>query len=471
MIEYSYSFQSWEIFKLDPVSCRKYFQSLIGEENLQDYGENVQGPTPTMPNLIYTAYSRRILSHFVRTKKKWYFTDPKDNILYPVVSWTITLLCGNLTILFNCGHFIACQDSVYADFYFILYPNDKKVLQISQSSVANLERILSAYLNPQLEWSLSSTNLNLEPRIYLFLGFSHNLGHTLWNELSGLYYTLISDAFIHNKHLFQRIVIGPYDFFDYTSIVRRMIGDHGIPIIKIQHIYELSPVLHSEINDQRTILPLYVGCYRIPLDIKSVLGFDCIQHLPLLPNRNDVIMTIGIRTNNKCLLDTVEFYTTIIQTVDEWLKTYNKTLTIKITGEFTSFCVSESGIPEIGAQSDIFQQIQKRLPNIEIESFIGFPLEEILKKVGYSDIMIAPIGTSVPNLANWIFRSDLIWLSSPQNLHWVPVIQFEANNNYNLTAISDSHIIQCESSSTYANFQVEIPIVIETIKKYLVSKM
>ena len=471
-IENSYSFQSWEIFKLDRDSCRRYFQSLIGEEKqLEDYGENVQGPTPKIPDVVNIAYSRRILNHFIRTNKIFNFTDPKDNNSYPVLSWTITFT-DTLTILYNCGHFIVCQDTPYADFYFILYPEDHKILQITHSTNANIQKVLCAYSNPQLKCISSSTNAISEPKIFLFLGFIHNIGHCLWNELSALYYTITSDTFINNKHLFQRIILGPCDFFDYTSIIKRMLGDHGIPIIKIQDVSDLYSVLDSETNDQRTVLPLWVGCYRIPLGIESVLGFDFKENFCLLSNRNHVTITIGIRTNSKCLLDTIDFYTTIIQVINEWLKSFNKTLSVKITGSFTSFCCNTSCIEEsISAQLDIFQQIQKRLPNIEIESFIGYPLEQILEKVGYSDIMIAPIGTSVPNLANWIFRSDLICLSSPQNKNWISGIQFECNDNYNLTAISDPHIIECESSSTHANFRVEIPIVIETIKKYLVSKM
>ena len=50
---------------------------------------------------------------------------------------------------------------------------------------------------------------------FIFFGFISNVGHHLWNELSGL------NIFLQNKNLFEKIdgiCVGPYDHFNIKII-------------------------------------------------------------------------------------------------------------------------------------------------------------------------------------------------------------------------------------------------------------
>ena len=137
------------------------------------------------------------------------FLNINDNIFYKVYNIIFSYKDAPI-ILYLCNiddSFIIVQTSSYMDYKYIIYINNKEIINITKSTDCG------DYYLPEISESLKEINNKIIPikkklKKYLFFGFNLNTDHYLWNEISGLYYFLKNNKY-HNK--IDGIIIGPFD--------------------------------------------------------------------------------------------------------------------------------------------------------------------------------------------------------------------------------------------------------------------
>jgi hypothetical protein len=152
---------------------------------------------------------------------------------------------------------------------------------------------------------------------------------------------------------------------------------------------------------------------------------------------NDLIeICIGLRTNRRVLKNQDIFYTKFIENI---IKHYsNHKIKIYFSGIFSSQSneVNNDDI-ELVDGNIIFNNILENIKNknllnenLEIINLIGRSFENIKDVVKNVILMIGTMGTSIPNLLNWIYNKKCIMIGPKECYGW-SLIYFDALQNYN----------------------------------------
>lgn len=104
------------------------------------------------------------------------------------------------------------------EIYYIGYIKSRILFQMNHSTSGADMRLpfIEKKLNNIVLSSKINTNISIKTKQFLFFGFCGNVGHHLFNEVSGLL------IFLNNPDNFSKIhgiCIGPYDFFNIEDIL------------------------------------------------------------------------------------------------------------------------------------------------------------------------------------------------------------------------------------------------------------
>ncbi len=392
----------WSCIKL--ASSETYFKSY----NIT-YNDNITLSNNIIENII--------------TSNIFKFNDidgiPYDiyNIYYDCTDAPIIIYLCNIDKPFG-----IVQLSVYMTIFYYIDFTNKNIIQlcdIDNGEITYYNRLLDI-LNII---DIKKTN-EIKSKYYM-IGFNHNIGHHVWNELTGL--NSMNESYIDGY------VIGPYDFFNVKDYMKNnsklMINDFGVNRIK-------------ELN----YLPVFLNKTYIDRDIvKFIKPINPIIH-------NHTIITISLKTMRRQLMNPFLFY---IGVLNNLLNTFTyMNFKVYIIGSFKTNIIGYNE-NEIRKQNIIANNIINSIKSgrMEIVNMIGENIYDIFNHIYYSNIIISTIGTSVPNLLNWFYNKKIIILGPPESYGWL-----DANINVikNTSAIMPPKDYIVESNGLQGEFKINI---------------
>jgi hypothetical protein len=416
-----------KIYRIDKEESLKYFNT-SNKNNVTNKELNL--PETEIEHCNYINLSNKII-YSIMKDECIEFLNIYDNKFYEVYN-TFFNIADAPIILYYCNKndpFIVAQTSGYMDFHYVYYVNKKEIIEISPVKVG------PEYFLTEMVKTINYANSIINPNLhvnnfkkYLFFGFTMNVGHHLWNEVSALYY------FLENKDYYDKIhgiIIGPSDPFNIECILRTKYTNFNI--IKFTDIFGSCCRDHyKNLND---IFPVFLNNFFIDKNIKNLLGDNNIISNDIINDNNILEISIDIRTFSRHLINQDTFYTNLIKKMLNDYKNY----IIKIN--FLGYFQTNTNIININTNEECIAQnkivcsiIQNfnEYKNIIFNNFIGDHFSSIKNNTIKSKLFLATCGTCSSNLLNWIYNVKTLTIGPVEAYDWI-VIQYDVLKNYDAT--------------------------------------
>jgi hypothetical protein len=302
------------------------------------------------------------------------------------------------------------------DFFYFGRIKQKNLIQISFSTSGNeLDLpIIESNLNFIYNIGIRNKFVNFKKKMFFF-GMLSNIGHHLWNEVTGLIH------FINNKkniELIDGVVIGPFDFFNMEKYLN---DTFNIKTVKFNtNVYPISlniyPVMMNSIM-------LDDNCKT---RVRTLLNYTPQNNICLHTKQKQLVF--DIRTCSRVILNITETYNFIINQIYKLFD--NKyVLNIVFTGRFLTNLDNIDILTdeEIISQNKIVNKIidNFKYTNIIFDNLIGKKFIDINNYISNADLMIAIFGTCSPNLVNWIHGTKVLSFIQPLNYKVYKEIQYD----------------------------------------------
>jgi hypothetical protein len=417
----------WKLFTLSKEDSLKYFE-YSNKNNVTLEELNI--PNTEVNNCNYINLTNKIL-YSILSNDNMKFLSIIDDTFYEVYNIIFNYKDAPI-ILYYCNindPFILVQTSSYMDFEYIIYINNKEIINISKSTAVD------GYYLPEIFESLkikNTTTYNENKFIkHLFFGFNHNTGHHIWNEISGLFYFLQNKKY-HDK--INGIIIGPYDSFNIKTYLK---NNTNINVIDFNDFF--GKCYHNCNINLNNIFPVFLNSYYIDKNIKNIINPIVLQENNEINNILEV--SIDIRATRRYLINQDIFYTKLIQNL---IDNYNNYLVkINFIGCFeTNINFITSDNIEYIEQNKIANNIIQNFSNNEnviFENFIGKKFCSIVNSTINSKLFISSFGTSVSNLMNWIYNTKQIVFGPLDSYNWL-FIQYNILKNFDVIAVPKEYI-------------------------------
>ena len=456
----------YNIYNISKTDSFDYFNSYMHENIIKFNNEQ--------DNCKYIDLTNNIFYNIISSKTKK-FKCIKTNKYYEIFKIILSYKDAPI-LLFFCNRndpFCIVQLSNYMDIYFMIYLNDKYIVEISTSTAGHnyyLNEIMSL-LNIIKKNNILDNfdknkliNSNFD-NINLFYGFNINIGHSLWNELSGLYYFLNN-----NINKINTIIIGPYDHF---NIKKYLIDNTNYKIINFNDIFgSINYGCIININ----IFPIFMNHYYLDNNIGKYF-FNITNNITNNICRDYIEITFEIRTNRRILKNHDKFIKFIIFKLLDDEIFLNHKFKINFCGRFFTncnpFCIDDIEYQQQNnLVNDIINDIKndikmtKNYERINFNNFIGYDIFDIFTKIINTHISIAIAGTSISNLMNWIFKINILVIGPLESYRWQD-IQFNILKNYNCNFIPKEFIM--ESNGLQGDFDIDYNLFYPYFKDKLLS--
>jgi hypothetical protein len=288
---------------------------------------------------------------------------------------------------------------------------------------------------------------------FIFFGFIPNVGHHLWNEISGLNIFLQQNQSIHKK--IDGICIGGYDFFNMETYLK---NNYNFAIIKYENQY-ITPL---------KIFPIFLNSFMLDKNVPEIIN-KIIEFKEFKKDLNTLEIALEIRTISRKLLNIFPLYVNIINVI---YNKYNSKYKIKIffLGRFLTHVnnINKNTDNEFIEQNTLVLDIIKQVNNNNIifENLIGEHFSLSFKKVMNVDLNICIEGTSISNLMNWIYNKKVICLSSTIYYTHVQEVQYDCLKNYDVILPPIEYIKDASNENFYVYGKKFIPFLLDTLDSF-----
>jgi hypothetical protein len=422
--DYSHENDIWKMYTLNKDDSLKYF-NISNKNNIDEKKLNLLETNSN--NCNYMNLSNKIL-YSIMNNNCIDFLNVYDNKFYKV--YNVFFNYVDCPIILNyCNEdepFIVVQTSSYMDLQYIFYINTKEIIKISQSTADH--GYYFKHIIATINFVKNNTN-NIKPvsnyKKYLFFGFNMNLGHHLWNEISGLYYFLENNEY-HNK--IDGIIIGPFDSFNMESFLKKK---YNFNILKFTDIFQ--ECRHNYFKNLTDIFPIVLNSFYIDKNVKNLIDNTINDETNLIDN-NILEISIDIRTYRRYLINQDIFYTKLIQKLADQYKEYK--LKINFLGCFqtNTNTIDKTTHEEYIEQTKIVNNIIEKFndnKNLIFKNLIGEYFFDIKNHTFKSKLFINILGTSSSNIINWIYNTKVISSGPVEAYGWSDLL-YNVLQNYNV---------------------------------------
>jgi hypothetical protein len=436
--------EKWSIYKLHfhiSIDYYKLKNNYLLEDSYK-HNENIN-----IQNIDSIIKTNEILYDNLN-EEIFYFEDIIDKKKYNVFN----INYSDNTIIFYCRKedpFFFIQNWIYKDFFYYGNLNKKILIQLTHSTAGN-ETIF--YFIPPMIYNINY-NYVINNKKYLLFGFINNVGHHVWQEISGLINFL---KYKENHNKIDGIIIGNYDYFNIKKILKEKFN---FKIIEDYNLYnniilDFYPVfLRTFFFNYEELIPFFNDL--INFQNERIEDKDELMHFSY--EKDLITFVLDIRTNSRILIFIENFYVFLIQHI---YGIYSIKYKIKIifTGRFLTKLnnIDLNNDIDYKKQINIVNDIITRLDNNDIlfENLIGKDFFYIIQKTINSNIFIATGGTSYVNLINWIYNKKCIFFFNTNLYKLYTNIQFEVikNNNAFFTPIECIKNINADFQIDYILF-------------------
>lgn len=218
----------------------------------------------------------------------------------------------------------------------------------------------------------------------LMFGFCKSLGHHFWNEVSGL--NSIQQLGIFDK--LDGIIVGPYDYFNLAPTLRA----------KGKQVWKLNATGVIVIPDQLFMYHNNVAS----AETRNLVLENAAHQTPRAEKRGPSIC-FQIRRRERPWIHEEEKLAEIIKLCSqEW-----PTLTYDIDGHSSSQGTIADWQKDIQEETDFFNRLQSRVPNIKLNCTVGMDLNEKINRFRNVDLFVGPIGSGGV-ISSWLLRKPTI---------------------------------------------------------------
>ena len=318
---------------------------------------------------------------------------------------------------------------------------------------------------------------------YLMIDVDYtNLGHTLWNEVSGYieFILICKDSNLINKktvpvlpqsipNLFSKIGTRS-SFFQYIkkALSTQIIKDSNTDIITDY----INSINDSQIIINKIFIKNQPLSFRFP-KISNLLSNTIRNDFTYVKNKKIHIYK-NIRFHNKSQLNTVECLSQLFKDLDEQEDIKLKPCNIEIDLEFNSQAVYGPSFQARDLVNNTLSEIKTLCDKfmVKLNLHDSYEIPELMQLVSDSDICIVAIGSGAI-LPTWIFNKITVMHANiehyPQLKWWNQVGGIDNNNQF----IIQKNAINNFSSGIllYDNYKIDINeysnTVIRALKKYI----
>jgi|688.fasta_scaffold82482_3 hypothetical protein len=452
----------WKLYLSTSENSNLFFNSVIPNNELvacNEYFKKLKNPG-VMNNANYILKTNEIIYNNIKTNKnKWYFYDflrKKNYCVYNIIfQYNKETEAPLIIFIINKNNpTIIIQNAGYTEIFYIGYIKEKILIQISHSTsgchtqLPFIENILPYITN------VSYSNEQLSYKQFIFIGFNINVGHHLWNELSGL------NIFLQNPHLFNKIngiCIGPYDFFNIENYLK---NNYNFKIIKYDNGSNIC---------QLSIFPIFLNSFILDKNIPQI--FNKILNYKNTEKPIDTLQIgIDIRTAYRNLLNMSTLYTTIINYIYNKYNTKYKII-IHFLGRFQTNVnnININDDKEYLDQNDIVNNIINLINNNNIiyNNLIGKHFSVIFNETMHTDFNICIGGTSISNLMNWIYTDKkIICLCNKRFYTLINEIQYDCLQNYNVFLPPIESVIDDNNENFYIDETIFFPFLFDKLNSF-----
>lgn len=455
----------WTLFLSDYEKSLNYFKSYLGNSELIDshnYINTISKESVAYKNTSYILYTNEMIYNNLKNENgKWQFLDFIDKNYYDV--YNIILINNEIVIYFfnQSNPTFIVQAWIYTEVFYIGYVNSKTLIQINHSTsgtdymLGNIEEVLY-----KIEISSQVGNTLLNKQFYFF-GFVFNVGHQLFNEISGLL------IFLQNPNNFQKIqgiCIGPYDYFNIkTYLVKKY--NFKIIVLDDSNSYlnlNIYPIfLNSFILDKNQTVPFFN-------ELIENNNFE-IEDTSTLDDKPILEIVMDFRTVNRILENMTTIYVNLIKIL------YNKycekyTLKIYFCGRFRTNInnINIDTDVEYIQQTTIMQNIIDvvNIPSVVYENLLGKNITFIFSKLQNIQFAVCVGGTSVSNLMNWIYHTNSIALCNTNFYQLAQDMQYDCLKNYNVVLSPFDCVRDTQNGNFIIDYDKFLPWFLETVGSY-----
>jgi hypothetical protein len=454
----------WKLYKSTSENSNLFFNSVTPNNELVASNEhfkkiNDPGGKININSIIKT--NEIIYNNIKNTNNTWYFYDflRKQNYYVYNIIFQFNKEIGTPIVVFIINKnnpTIIIQNYSYMEIYYIGYIKEKLLIQINHSTSGCHAQL--PFIENMLHYitNVSYSNENLLYKQFIFIGFITNVGHHLWNEISGL------NIFLQNPHLFDKIngiCIGPYDFFNIEDYLK---NNFNFKIIKYNN--------GSNIR-QLSIFPIFLNSFILDKNIPQI--FNKILNYKNTEKPIDTLQIgIDIRTTSRNLLNMSTLYTTIINYIYNKYNTKYKII-IHFLGRFQTNVndININDDKEYLVQNDIVNNIINSINNNNIiyNNLIGKHFSVIFNETMHTDFNICIGGTCISSLINWIYSDKkLIYLCNKRFYTLINQIQYDCLQNYNLFMPPIEAVIDDENNNEnfYINETIFFPFLFDKLNSF-----
>lgn len=260
---------------------------------------------------------------------------------------------------------------------------------------------------------------------------SLNLGHTLWNDISGYY--LVNNLIKTFPELNLKVAIHSYqanqDGQSYNNFFHPFV---------LSTLPDLDIVVVSDFESIGDfVCPMVLKSLRIPISISDAMrnhyytGFKTTDQIRILVN---------LRAHNKSLLNTPEC-------LDYWLSLPE----VRSLSHRLEVCLElqELARPMCNEVVDILLKY-----GIAHHQLIDCNLDRLCQEISRSDVVIGSVGSALV-LPTWIWNLDCVAHGDPihmmQILFWPAVVPFFTDQSERIHAIAEE-AIQAQGTEIYSNY-------------------
>jgi hypothetical protein len=289
----------------------------------------------------------------------------------------------------------------------------------------------------------------------LMIDCKNNLGHYIWQELSGLgllfdetnLYQHIQSCLINPESKYKNHQFNPEDIFPELKNVHCISGEGNMTEITLREnlfVFKIEDVIISEFIPSRI---QGVSSKKIPiLDLLSVQK-----------QAGSKILMINLRSHNKIWVNAVEV-------LSEIFNDFNNSENPKLPKLIVLYDGFEDIKPQIGL-------IQEKVLNSQVTHIdcTGLSLIETCSIVEMIDGFINTIGSGLV-IPTWIYNKPGIAHGDPMHLAQKTLWKYAAPKGYDSDAViwlEESEINCLEGDKSYGNYEINTEVIMKKIKTIL----
>jgi len=430
--DYTYQNETWKLYQLEEAEILNYFS----KSNLNNLTNDDLKLYDSEDVNCYCMNKSNKIIYSILDKKEIKILCAIDNQFYDVYDVIFNYKDAPVVLLY-CNEndpFICLQTSSYMDIQYLIYLNKKEILRISNSCCDH------NYYFDNLFYSInySSRELyTLEKKLnfkkFLFFGFNFNMGHQLWNEISGL------SIFLENNLFYDKIegiIIGPYDYFNVELYLK---NNFNFKIFKFEDVFSKCSY-NCNIN-LKDIFPIFLNSHYIDYKVTNILNYvynnsieEEYKEEEKYNHEKVLEISYNLRTDRRALINQDEFFINLTKKILIDYKDFDLII-VNLIG-YTKFNINHLDIEyeECLKQNNIVRIILDFFhdnPKVVFNNLVGKSFYDVRKQTIKSKITVSPLGTSVGNLINYIWNTKLIFFGPKEAYQWKN-ITYDVLKNYDI---------------------------------------